>query len=94
MSAEVSKEVRIVDPSSTGTVRDLTGRVMSRRQVLGLAGGALAGAAALASMPKAAGAAVESRSDVPTPLTHYGLGTFGRLFPSTLGFREHIFYDI
>ena len=59
MSAEESKHGRIEDPSSTDTVRNLTGRVMSRRQVLGLAGGALAGAATLASMPKVAGAAVD-----------------------------------
>jgi hypothetical protein len=70
MSAEESKHGRKVDPSSTDTVRNLTGRVMSRRQVLGLAGGALAGAATLASMPQAAGAVVDSSRHVPTPLTY------------------------
>ena len=88
MSAEDSKEGRIVDPSSTDTVRDLTGRVMSRRQVLGLAGGALAGVAALGSMPKVAGAVVDSSSDVPTPLTYHGQGTFGRLFPRLPAFAQ------
>src|SRR5215216_861168 len=86
MSAEESKQGRIVDPSSAGTVRNLTSRVMSRRQVL--AGGALAGVAALASMPKVAGAAVDSSSDVPTPLTYYGQGTFGRLFPRLSAFAQ------
>src|SRR5829696_3781360 len=86
MSTEESKEGRIVDPSSTGTVRNLTGRVMSRRQVL--AGGALAGVAALASMPKVAGAVVDSSSDVPTPLTYHGQGNFGRLFPRLPAFAQ------
>jgi hypothetical protein len=86
MSAEESKEGGIVDPSSTDTVRNLTGRVMSRRQVL--AGGALAGVAALASMPKVAGAVVDSSSDVPTPLTYHGQGTFGRLFPRLPAFAK------
>ena len=81
MSAEESKQGRIVDPSSAGTVRNLTSRVMSRRQVL--AGGALARVAALASMPKVAGAAVDSSSDVPTPLTYYGQG------PSAGSFRGY-----
>jgi hypothetical protein len=86
MSAEESKEGRFVDPSSTDTVRNLTGRVMSRRQVL--AGGALAGVAALVSMPKVAGAAVDSSRDVPTKLTYYGQGTFGRLFPRLPAFAQ------
>ena len=86
MSAEESKQGRIEDPSSTDTVRNLTGRVMSRRQVL--AGGALAGVAALAYMPKAAGAVVDSSSDVPTPLTYHGQGTFGRLFPQLPPFAQ------
>src|SRR5918994_5172017 len=89
MSAEKTRKDRIVDPSPDGPARSLAGRTMSRRRALGLAGGALAGVAALASMPKAAGAAVEtsatavleSRADVPTPLTYNGHGTFGRLFP-------------
>jgi hypothetical protein len=82
MSAEKTQEGRIVDPSFTGPARSLAGRAMSRRQALGLAGGAFAGIAALASMPKAAGAAVEtSAAAVSSPLTHYGQGTFGRLFP-------------
>jgi hypothetical protein len=59
---------------------------MSRRQVL--AGGALAGVAALASMPKVAGAVVDSSSDVPTPLTYHGQGTFGRLFPRLPAFAQ------
>jgi hypothetical protein len=88
MAAEESKEGRIVDPSSTGTVRELTGRVISRRQVLGLAGGALAGVAALGSMPKTAGAVVDSSNDVPTPLTYHGQGTFGRLFPRLPAFTQ------
>jgi hypothetical protein len=62
---------------------------MSRRQALGLAGGALAGISALASMPSVAGAArvasssavLESRSDVPSTLANFGRGRFGRLFP-------------
>src|SRR4029453_18653743 len=88
MSAEESKGGRKVDPSSTDTVRNLTGRVMSRRQVLGLAGGALAGAATLASMPQAAGAVVESSRDVATRLTYYGQGTFGRLIPRLPAFAQ------
>jgi hypothetical protein len=88
MSAEESKGGRKVDPSSTDTVRNLTGRVMSRRQVLGLAGGALAGAATLASMPQAAGAVVDSSRHVPTPLTYCGQGTFGRLFPRLPAFAQ------
>src|SRR5215207_1033856 len=96
MSAEKTKEGVRVDPSSGGTVRSLVGRTMSRRQALGLTGGALAGVAALASMPKAASAAVESsasavlesRSDVPTPLVHHGQGTFGQLFPRLPAFAS------
>ena len=47
-----------------------------------LAGGAIAGIAAMTSMPKAAGAVAVERGDgTPAPLTRYGEGTFGRLFP-------------
>ena len=85
MSAEESKQGRIEDPSSTDTVRNLTGRVMSRRQVL--AGGALAGVAALAYMPKAAGAVVDSSSDVPTPLTYHGQGNLRPALSAVTPFR-------
>jgi Animal haem peroxidase len=86
----------IVDPSPAGPARSLAGRAISRRQALGLAGGALAGVAALASMPKAASAArvasssavLESRSDVPSPLTLYDQGNFGRLFPQLPAFAS------
>jgi hypothetical protein len=86
----------IVDPSPAGPARSLAGRAISRRQALGLAGGALAGVAALASMPKAASAArvgsssaiLESRSDVPPPLTLYDEGNFGRLFPRLPAFAS------
>ena len=96
MSAEKTQEGMTVDPSPPSPVRSLTGRAISRRQALGLAGGALAGVAALASMPKAAGAAVErsasavleSRADVPPPLTHYDQGKFGRLFPRLPAFAS------
>jgi hypothetical protein len=79
----------MVDSLSSGPARSLTGHTMSRRQALELAGGALAGVAALASIPKAAGAAgreispalLRSHSGVRPPLTSYGQGTFGRLFP-------------
>jgi hypothetical protein len=97
MSAEKTKEGVRVDLSPDGSVRSLADRTMSRRQALGLTGGALAGVAALVSMPKAAGAAVESsasavlesRSDVPTPLVHHGQGTFGRLFPRLPAFASN-----
>ena len=96
MSAEKTKEDLTLDPSPPGPVRSLTGRAISRRQALGLAGGALAGVAALASMPKTAGAAVESsasavlesRADVPPAPTHYEQGKFGRLFPRLPAFAS------
>ncbi len=96
MPTEKTKECMTVDPSSGGTVRSLTGRAISRRQALGLAGGALAGVAGLASMPRVAGAArvesssavLESRDDVPPPLTNYGQGRFGRLFPRLPAFAS------
>ncbi|MDQ3637616.1 MAG: heme peroxidase family protein [Actinomycetota bacterium] len=96
MSTEKTKEDMRVDPSPASSARSLTGRAISRRQALGLAGGALAGVAAFASMPKAAGAArvesssavLESRADVPPPLTHYDQGKFGRLFPRLPAFAS------
>jgi hypothetical protein len=96
VSAEKTEEGGRVKPSSDGPARSLTGRTMTRRQALGLAGGALAGVAALTSMPRAAGAArvdsssavVESRADVPSPLTHYDEGKFGRLFPRLPAFAS------
>ncbi len=89
MSTENTGEDVRVEPPSDDPARSPTGRTMSRRRALGLAGGALAGAAALASMPKAANAATvesspavpKSRGEVPSAPTYYGQGTFGRLFP-------------
>src|SRR5919112_6425891 len=96
MSTKKTREGRIVDPSPAGPARSLADRAISRRQALGLAGGALAGVAALASMPKAASAArvasssavLESLSDVPPPLTLYNQGNFGRLFPQLPAFAS------
>lgn len=84
------------DTASDSPARSLAGRAISRRQALGLAGGALAGVATLASMPKAAGAAriasssaiLESLSDVLPPLTPYDPGNFGRLFPGLPAFAS------
>jgi len=95
VSAERTGEGMRVEPSSDAPVRGLTGRTMSPRQALGLASGALAGVAALASMPSAAGARVEgssavlgSRGSVPPPLPYYGQGTYGRLFPRLPAFAS------
>jgi hypothetical protein len=52
MSTRKTEEGVMVDPSSADSTRSLAGRAMSRRQALGQAGGAFAGVAALASMPK------------------------------------------
>src|SRR5215210_4810100 len=95
-SAERAEKIMTEDPASDSPARSLAGRVISRRQALGLAGGTLAGVATLASMPKAAGAArvasssavLESLSDVPPPLTPYDLGNFGRLFPQLPAFAS------
>ena len=96
MSTERTKEGMTVDPSPAGAARSLAGRAISRRRALGLSGGALAGIVALTSMPKSASAArvasssavLESRSDVPPPLTHYDEGNFGRLFPRLPAFAS------
>src|SRR5919107_1282657 len=96
LSAERAEKSMTGAPASDGPARRLAGRAISRRQALGLAGGALAGVAALASMPKAASAArvasssavLESRSDVPPPVTLYDEGTFGRLFPRLPAFAS------
>jgi hypothetical protein len=95
VAAERTGQGMRVEPSSDAPARSLTGRTMSRRQALGLAGGALAGVAALASMPSAAGARVEgssavlgSRGGVPPPLPYYGQGTYGRLFPRLPAFAS------
>ena len=82
----------VVAPSCSPT-KNLAGRAISRRQALGLAGSALAGIAALTSMPKTAlaqssAAVVESRAGVPSPLTYYRHGTFGRLFPRLPAFAS------
>jgi hypothetical protein len=94
-SAERAEKSMTGAPTSDGPARSLGGRAISRRQALGLAGGALAGVAALASMPKAAGAVqssaaavLESRADVPPSLGHYDLGKFGRLFPRLPAFAS------
>jgi Animal haem peroxidase len=95
-SAERTEKSMLQDPASESPARSLAGRVISRRQALGLAGGALAGVATLASMPKAASAAriasssavLESLSDVPFPLTDYDQGNFGRLFPQLPAFAS------
>jgi hypothetical protein len=52
MSTRKPEEGVMVDPSSADSTRSLAGRALSRRQALGLAGGACARVAALASMPK------------------------------------------
>jgi hypothetical protein len=97
MSTENIGKGVMVDSSSGGPGRSLTGRTMPRSQALGLAGGALAGFAALASIPKSAGAAgverssavLKSSGDVPSSLTYYGQGTFGRLFPQLPAFATN-----
>jgi hypothetical protein len=96
LSAERAEKSMTGGPASDGPARSLASRAISRRQALGLAGGALAGVAALASMPKAASAArvasssavLESLSDVPPPLTLYNQGNFGRLFPQLPAFAS------
>ena len=82
----------VVTPSGS-PARSLAGRAISRRQALGLAGSALAGVAALASMPKTAlaqssASVVESSAAVRSPLNHYDQGTFGRLFPGLPAFAS------
>jgi hypothetical protein len=84
-TTEEKMKPKVVVAPSGNPARTLAGRAISRRQALGLAGSALAGVAALASMPKttlaqSSAAVVESRADVPSPLTYNGQGTFGRLF--------------
>jgi hypothetical protein len=91
-SEEKMKPKVVVAPSGSPT-KSLADRTISRRQALGVAGSALAGVAALTSMPKTAlaqssAAVVESRAGVPPPLTYYGHGTFGRLFPRLPAFAS------
>jgi hypothetical protein len=68
---------KVVVTPSGNPARSLAGRAISRRQALGLAGSALAGVAALASMQKTAlaqssASVVESSAAVRSPLNHYG----------------------
>jgi hypothetical protein len=84
---------KVVVTPSGGPARSLAGRAISRRRALGLAGSALAGVAALASMPKTAlaqssAAVVQSSTDLRSPLNNHGQGTFGRLFPGLPAFAS------
>ncbi len=92
MSTKEKMTPKVVVAPSGSPAGSLAGRAISRRQALGLAGGALAGVAALAAMPKGAdaqsGAVVGSRTAEPSPLTNSGQGTFGRLFPRLPAFAS------